>query len=44
MEKKKNINIISVAIDAPLETINAVSGKIGRLKDVSVKTAYSAAK
>ena len=41
---KKNINIISVAIDAPLETINAVSGKIGRLKDVSVKTAYSAAK
>ena len=42
--RKKNINIISVAIDAPLETINAVSGKIGRLKDVSVKTAYSAAK
>lgn len=42
--RKKNINIISVAIDAPIETVNSVSGKIGRLKNVSVKTAYSAAK
>ena len=39
--QEKNINIISIAIDAPEETINALSGKIGRLEGVSTKTAYS---
>ena len=39
--RKKNISIVSVALDAPQDTISAVSGKIGRLKGVSVKTAYS---
>lgn len=39
--RKKNINIVSIALDAPQDTISAVSGKIGRLKGVSVKTAYS---
>ncbi len=39
--KKKNINIISVAIDAPQNTIAALSGKIGKLEGISVKTAYS---
>ena len=38
---KKNINIISVAIDAPQNTISALSGKIGKLSGVSIKTAYS---
>ncbi|MDD6211924.1 MAG: iron-only hydrogenase system regulator [Clostridiales bacterium] len=38
---KKGINIISVAIDAPQNEISALSGKIGRLPGVSVKTAYS---
>lgn len=38
---KKNINIISVAIDAPQDVINALSGKIGRLDGVYAKTAYS---
>ncbi len=37
----KNINIISVAIDAPQDVISALSGKIGRLNGVSAKTAYS---
>lgn len=39
--RERKINIISVAVDAPLEIINSISGKIGRLKNVSVKTAYS---
>lgn len=37
----KNINIISIAIDASEEVINGLSGKIGRLNGVSTKTAYS---
>ena len=39
--KEKGINIISVALDAPQDAISALSGKIGKLKGVSVKTAYS---
>jgi putative iron-only hydrogenase system regulator len=38
---KKNINIISVVIDAPQDTISALSGKIGRLDGVSVQVVYS---
>lgn len=37
----RKINLISVAIDAPQDTIAALSGKIGALPGVSVKTAYS---
>ena len=39
--RQKNINVVSIAIDAPHDEISALSGKIGRLKGVSVKTAYS---
>ncbi len=39
--KEKGVNIISVAIDAPQDVTAALSGKIGRLDGVSVKTAYS---
>ena len=39
--REKNINIISVAVDAPETEITAMSGKIGRLDGVSTKTAYS---
>lgn len=39
--RQKGINIISIAIDAPQDTISALSGKIGRLNGVSTKTAYS---
>jgi putative iron-only hydrogenase system regulator len=38
---KKNINIISIAIDAPHDTISALAGKIGRLDGVNVQTVYS---
>lgn len=39
--RKRGINIISIALDAPQNTISALSGKIGNLPGVSVKTAYS---
>lgn len=39
--RKKEINIISVAVDAPQDVINALSGKIGRLNGISAKTVYS---
>lgn len=39
--KKRKVSIVSIAIDAPQDVISALSGKIGKLKGVSVKTAYS---
>ena len=43
--RQKGINIISVAIDAPQDTIAALAGKIGGLgAGISVKTAYSSVK
>lgn len=39
--REKKINIMSVVVDAPLDVINAISGKIGRIDGVSVKTIYS---
>lgn len=39
--RKKAVNIISVAIDAPQDIINALSGKIGRLNGIGAKTVYS---
>lgn len=39
--REKNVNIVSVAVDAPQSVISAVSGKIGALSGVSVKIAYS---
>ena len=37
----RNVSLISVAIDAPAETINALTGKLGRLNGITVKAAYS---
>lgn len=39
--RARNINIVSIAIDAPQDVISALSGKIGNLDGISVKTAYS---
>lgn len=39
--RKRNVNIISIALDAPQNTISALAGKIGALKGLHVKTAYS---
>ena len=39
--REKGISIISIAIDAPQDAINTLSGKIGRLSGITSKTAYS---
>ena len=36
--RKKNISVISIALDAPQDIINALSGKLGRLDGISAKT------
>ncbi len=42
--RRKNINIISIALDAPQDVISALAGKIGNLSGVSVKTACAGLK
>ena len=39
--RQRNINIVSIALDAPQDTIAALAGKLGGIDGVSVKTAYS---
>lgn len=39
--REKGIHVVLIAIDAPQDTIAALSGKIGGLPGISVKTAYS---
>ena len=39
--RERGVNVVSVAIDAPQDTISALAGKIGNLDGISVKTAYS---
>lgn len=39
--RARGINIISIAIDAPQDTISTLAGRIGSLPGVSVKTAFS---
>lgn len=39
--REKRLNIICLAIDAPLDVINALTGKLGRLPGVNAKAVYS---
>lgn len=39
--REKQVNIICVAVDAPQNAISALSGRLGRLKGVTSKVAYS---
>ncbi len=39
--RQRGVSIISIAIDAPQDTISALSGKVGKLPGVGVKTAFS---
>ena len=39
--KSKGVNIISIIIDAPADTISALSGALGNLKGISTKTLYA---
>ena len=38
---KKNVNIISIALDAPMDVINSLTGKIGQLDGISSKVVCS---
>lgn len=37
----KDLHVISIAIDAPADTISALSGKLGALQGVNTKTIYA---
>lgn len=39
--RKRSISLISVAIEAPQDAINTLTGKLGRLPGVSAKAMYS---
>ena len=39
--RKRNVSVISIALDAPQDTISALAGKIGGLPGISAKTAMS---
>ena len=41
--RSRGISIISVAVDAPMNIISTISGKLGMLKGLSVKTIHSKA-
>jgi len=38
---KRNISVISVVVDAPNDVISSISGKLGMLPHVNIKTLYS---
>lgn len=38
---KRNISVISVVVDAPNDVISALSGKLGMVPHVNIKTVYS---
>ena len=39
--REKKLSIISVVVDAPNNVISALSGKLGMIKGITVKTIYS---
>ncbi len=39
--EKKQVNIISIIVDAPSDRISALSGKLGKIKGISAKVVYS---
>lgn len=39
--KEKNISVISIAVDAPQDETNALTGKLGRIDGISTKTTFS---
>lgn len=39
--REKGLNIINVVLDAPMDAVSALSGKLGRLPGVTAKAVYS---
>lgn len=42
--RARKIHIISIAIDAPQDTISTLAGRVGGLAGITVKTAFSSVK
>jgi len=42
--RARGVNIITIALDAPQDTINALSGKLGRISGVTAKAVCSGVK
>ena len=38
--KEKKVSVLSVVLDAPVEVTNALTGKLGKLRQVSVKALF----
>ena len=39
--REKSVSVLSIVVDAPAEVTNAMTGKIGKMKEVSVKALFS---
>lgn len=39
--RERNLSIISIVVDAPMNQISSLSGKLGMLDGISTKTIYS---
>lgn len=39
--REKNINIIAIALDAPMDKINTLTGSLGRISGITAKANYS---
>ena len=42
--RERNVNIISIMLDAPADKINTLAGKLGRLDGVTAKAVYAGMK
>jgi putative iron-only hydrogenase system regulator len=38
--KEKGVSVLSVVLDAPVEITNALTGKLGKIENVSVKALF----
>ena len=38
--REKKVSVLSVVLDAPVETTNALTGKLGKMQGVSVKALF----
>ena len=39
--REKDVSVICLVLDAPTETVNALTGKLGRLNGITARAVYS---
>ncbi len=39
--REKNISVISIVLDAPADEVNALAGRLGRIRGVTAKAVYA---